>query len=216
VKKSLEIRFWVVAILFAATTVLLYARSDREKTRSSESLDQVPRIISGRNGSDLRIDPTILEVLGPGQYLSRIYPDPQGSPPIDLFIGYFPSQRTGNSIHSPKNCLPGSGWEFVSSNYTSILATDGKRYNVGEYVIAHGAAKDFVVYWYHAHGRSVADEYRARIYMVADAIRLNRTDGSLIRVITPISPTEEVASARVRATAFVAELAPQLHRYIPD
>ena len=214
--KSSDIRFWVVAILFAATTVLLYARSDRDNNRSSEPLDQVPRIISVRNGYDLRIDSATLEVFGPGRYLSRLYADPQGSPPIDLFIGYFPSQRTGNSIHSPKNCLPGSGWEFISSNYTSVLATDGKRYNVGEYVIAHGGTKDFVIYWYHAHGRSVADEYRARIYMVADAIRLNRTDGRLIRVITPISPTEEVASARVRATAFVAELAPQLHRYIPD
>jgi EpsI family protein len=96
------------------------------------------------------------------------------------------------------------------------LATDGKLYNVGEYVLVHGAAKDFVVYWYHAHGRSVADEYRARLYMVADAIRFNRTDGSLIRVITPIGPNEEEASARARSTAFVAELAPQLHRYIPD
>jgi EpsI family protein len=216
VKKSLEIRFWVVALLFAATTVLLYARSDRDSNRNSESLNQVPRVISGRNAHDQKIDPAVLEVLGPGQYLSRLYADPQGSPPIDLFISYLPSQRTGNSIHSPKNCLPGSGWSFISSDYSSVLATDGKRYNVGEYVIAHGAAKDFVVYWYHAHGRSVAGEYRARMYMVADAIRSNRTDGGFIRVITPIGSTEEIASARARATAFVAELAPQLHRFIPD
>jgi EpsI family protein len=216
VNKPFDIRFWAVAILLAATTVLLYARPDRDNNPNSESLDRVPKIISGRNGYDLKMDPQILEILGPGQYLSRVYPDPQGSPPIDLFISYLPSQRTGNSIHSPKNCLPGSGWSFLSSNYTSILANDGKRYNVGEYVIAHGAAKDFVLYWYHAHGRSVANEYRARLYMVTDAIRLNRTDGSLIRVLTPIGPTEEIASARARATTFVRELAPQLHRYIPD
>jgi EpsI family protein len=216
VNKSFDIRFWLVAILFVVTAALLHARSDRDNAPSNESLDQVPRIIFGRNGHDLRIDPDVLEVLGPGQYLERVYPDPQGSPPIDLFIGYFPSQRTGNLIHTPKHCLPAAGWSFSSSNYTSVLATDGKRYNVGEYVIVRGAARDFVIYWYHAHGRSVADEYRARFYMVADAIRSNRTDGGLIRVITPIGPNEEVASARARATAFVAELAPQLHRYIPD
>lgn len=97
-----------------------------------------------------------------------------------------------------------------------MVAADGKRYNVGEYVIANGETRDFVIYWYHAHGRSVAGEYRARLYMIADAIRLKRTDGGLVRVITPIGPTEEIASARSRAMAFAAELAPQLHRFIPD
>jgi EpsI family protein len=87
---------------------------------------------------------------------------------------------------------------------------------VGEYIIANGDARQFVIYWYQAHGRSVASEYMAKIYMVADAIRLNRTDGALVRVITPIASSEDTAAARKRAEAFTMQLAPLLPRFIPD
>jgi EpsI family protein len=87
---------------------------------------------------------------------------------------------------------------------------------VGEYIISSGATKQFVIYWYQAHGRSVADEYMAKIYMVVDAIRMNRTDGALVRVITPISPGEDVSAAKNRAERFTMQLAPLLPRFIPD
>jgi EpsI family protein len=87
---------------------------------------------------------------------------------------------------------------------------------VGEYVIADGERRQFVIYWYEAHGRSVADEYRAKIYMVADAIRFNRTDGALVRVITPIGAGEDTASARKRGEGFTMHVAPMLPRFIPD
>jgi EpsI family protein len=87
---------------------------------------------------------------------------------------------------------------------------------VGEYVIASSGQKQFVVYWYQAHGRSVANEYMAKIYMATDAIRMNRTDGALIRVITPVAPGEEVAGAQRRAEQFAARLTPLLPRFIPD
>ena len=87
---------------------------------------------------------------------------------------------------------------------------------MGEYIIANGAAKQFVIYWYQAHGRSVADEYMAKIYMVIDAIRTNRTDGALVRVITPISSSEDISAAKNRAEKFTMQLAPLLPRFIPD
>jgi EpsI family protein len=90
------------------------------------------------------------------------------------------------------------------------------QHRVGEYIIANGDAKQFVIYWYQAHGRSVANEYMAKIYMVADAIRLNRTDGALVRVITPIASSEDVSAARNRAERFTVQLAPLLPRFIPD
>jgi len=87
---------------------------------------------------------------------------------------------------------------------------------VGEYVISNGENRQFVIYWYQAHGRSVANEYMAKIYMVTDAIRLNRTDGSLVRVITAIDAQGGVSAARARAEAFTAQIAPLLPRFIPD
>jgi EpsI family protein len=87
---------------------------------------------------------------------------------------------------------------------------------LGEYIISNGAARQFVIYWYQAHGRSIANEYTAKFYLIADAMRLNRTDGALVRVITPIVPNEEVSAARKRAEEFTMRLAPLLPRFIPD
>ncbi|MGD0547807.1 MAG: exosortase C-terminal domain/associated protein EpsI, partial [Terracidiphilus sp.] len=136
--------------------------------------------------------------------------------PINLFIGYFPTQRTGQTIHSPKHCMPGAGWVFESSHTTDLTDAAGKTHRVGEYIIANGEARQFVIYWYEAHGRSVANEYMAKMYLVADAMRLSRTDGALVRVITPIAPDEETAAARKRAEGFTVQLAPLLPRFIPD
>jgi EpsI family protein len=135
---------------------------------------------------------------------------------ISLFIGYFASQRTGQTMHSPQNCLPGAGWTFDSKQYSEIQDVNGKNYNVGEYVISDGNSKQFVIYWYQAHGRSIPNEYVAKGYMVADAIRMNRTDGALVRVITQIRPSESLESARARAVQFTQMMAPDLPRFIPN
>ncbi len=177
----------------------------------------MPVQIAQWSGRDLPIDDAVLTVLGKGDFLNRVYTDGvPGSPSVGLFIGYFPTQRTGQAIHSPQHCLPGAGWIFESSRYTSMTAADGKPYQVGEYVITNGESKQFVLYWYQAHGRSIANEYVSKAYMIADAIRLNRTDGALVRVITPVFPNESVDDARRRALGFTEQMATQLPRFIPS
>lgn len=203
-------------MLLAATALLLHAHSNTEVIPVSEPLWQLPHTISGWTGTDVRIGQEELDVLGHGDFLSRIYSLSGGAEPIGLFIGYFPSQRTGETIHSPKNCLPGAGWAFDSSRYINLKDADGRSHQVGEYVIAKDGVKQFAIYWYQAHGRSVANEYMARIYLVADAMRTNRTDGALVRVITPIGGTESLAGARARVEAFTAQLFPMLSRFIPN
>jgi EpsI family protein len=210
-------RFWTVVLLLIATLLLLHARGDIDKVPASEPLPQLPHEIAGWTGSgDIPIDQETLDVLGAGDFLSRVYTQGPGVPSVGLFIAYFPSQRTGVTIHSPKHCLPGAGWVFESSQYVDLNDTNGKPHRVGEYIISNGDEREFVIYWYQAHGRSVANEYLAKIYMVTDAMRLNRTDGGLVRVITPIDSTGGTPAARARAEAFTAQLAPLLPRFIPD
>jgi EpsI family protein len=209
-------RFWTIVALLAGTALLLYARGNADLIPVSEPLSQVPRTIAGWWGSDLQIDQETLDVLGAGDFLSRVYIHGGGERPIGLFIGYFPTQRTGVTIHSPKNCLPGSGWAFESSQYVNLNDANGKAHRVGEYIIADGENRQFVIYWYQAHGRSIANEYLAKIYLVTDAIRLNRTDGALVRVTTPIDANEGMSAARARAEAFTAQLFPMLPRFIPN
>ena len=207
-------RFWVVAILLAATALLLYKRESYELIPNSEPLSQVPREIDSRTATDVPIDQETLDVLGAGDFMSRLYVG--DGPPVGLFIGYFPSQRTGVTIHSPKHCLPGAGWAFESSQYVDLKDVDGKSHRVGEYIISNGESRQFVIYWYQAHGRSVANEYMAKVYMVTDAMPMNRTDGALVRVITPIDSRDGVAAAKARAEEFTAQLAPMLPRFIPN
>lgn len=221
-------RYWTILILLVLTAVLLNTRGDADHVPSSQPLASLPEHISGWTGQDFTIGDDILSVLGKGDFLSRVYTYTRGADatrtsdkilsesPVGLFIGYFPTQRTGQSIHSPQNCLPGAGWTFDSSKYVYITADNGKSYHVGEYVISDGTTRQFVIYWYQAHGRSVANEYLAKYYLIADAIRLNRTDGALVRVTTVVPPGETIDQARARALVFTSKLAPMLPRFIPD
>jgi EpsI family protein len=211
-----SLRFLTAVVLLAGTAILLHTRPGTDRNPPSEPLSQLPIAIGGWTGSDRPIDQDTRDVLGAGDFLSRIYAQDEQKPPIGLFIGYFPTQRTGQTIHSPKHCLPGAGWVFESSKTVDLLDENGKPHRVGEYVITNGEARQFVIYWYQAHGRSVANEYMAKIYMAADAIRMNRTDGALVRVITPITSSESTPAAKKRAEEFTAQLAPLLPRFIPD
>ena len=219
-------RYWTVVFLLVVTAILLHTRGDRDNVPPSEPLSQMPETIGVWTAKDLPMQDDVLAILGKGDFLNRIYtpapvsttasPTPGSSAPISLFIGYFASQRTGQSIHSPQNCLPGAGWTFESKRYTHLTAADGKVYLVGEYLISNGANRQFVLYWYQAHGRSIANEYSAKIHMIADAIRLNRTDGAIVRVITPVFQTENVDDARQRVVQFTSQMAPFLPRFIPN
>lgn len=208
-------RFWTVALLLAGAVAILYARPSRDRIPAREPLNQLPATIDGWASTDLGIDQETRDVLGDGDFLSRNYIREGQPAPIDLFIAYFPSQRTGSTIHSPKHCLPGAGWTFDSSRYVDLVDNAGKAHHVGEYIISNGQIKQFVIYWYEAHGRSEAREYWAKVYLVTDAMRMNRTDGALVRVITPILSDGGEAQAKDRAEGFARQLAPVLPRFIP-
>ena len=172
------------------------------------------------------ISPEALEILGKGDFLNRVYStEPLGpgsvhagasSIPVQLFIAYFPTQRSGQSIHSPQNCLPGSGWTFTSSGVTTFADRTGKTYRVGDYIISNGREKQEVLYWYQSHGRSIANDYAAKLAMLTDAIRYGRTDAALVRVITSIAPNEDPAAAHQRVLNFAESVTPLLQAYVPN
>jgi EpsI family protein len=214
-------RFWVVLLLLLAAFTTLHLRASVDRVPPSEPLNLVPQTMSSWTSQDVPISQETLDVLGDGRFLNRIYTNstPAGrqlEPPVSLFIGYFPTQRTGQSIHSPQNCLPGAGWTFVSSSKIYLQSPELKNYPVGEYVIANGNARQVVLYWYLAQGRSIANDYVAKAYMMADAIRYNRTDGALVRLVTPLDSNESLASAQARVIKFADGLVPMLPRFIPN
>ena len=216
-----SLKFWVVFLLLAGCFMTLKLRGDVDYVPPTPPLTLMPQSIDGLTSQDVPLSSDTLTILGDGRFLNRIYANRglDGQPlstPVSLFIGYFPTQRSGQSIHSPQNCLPGAGWAFLSSKVIDLSSVNGRPYPVGEYLIGNAGVRQVVLYWYLAHGRSIANDYKAKAYMMLDAIRSNRTDGALVRVVTPVGPNEPLQSAQQRAIHFANHLTPLLPRFIPN
>ena len=211
---SAILRFAAPALLLLGAALFLQARSRPEAQPQRLPLAEFPRQLGGWDSKEVGVSQEIRDILGPGDFLSRIYFRPT-QPYIDFFVAYFPSQRTGNTIHSPKNCLPGSGWMPTEASYLQIRSPNGAMVTANRYIIANGLDKQMVIYWYQAHGHAVASEYWAKYFLVKDAIVMNRTDGSLVRVITPILSNETSDVAQARAVAFAQSALANLDRFIP-
>jgi EpsI family protein len=206
-------RFFPVVLLLAACGALLQARSQNEFVPPHKDLASFPKGIEEWHGTDVAIDQASLDVLGPGDFLMRDYRRAPYKAPVNLYVAYFASQRAGDTIHSPQNCLPGAGWTVVESSRISLPTRDGAGTFINRFVVSKGLSRDLVFYWYQSHGRVTPSEYWAKIYLVTDAMRMNRTDGALVRIITPIVNDE--ASAQTLAMGFTQQLVPLLDSYIP-
>ena len=212
-----QIHLWTLVLLLFATFCLLKVRGETDRVPPSQPLAQLPVQLGSWAGKDISISQEALDVLGKGVFLNRMYlsNEDKGSAPVSLFIGYFPTQRSGQSIHSPQNCLPGDGWTFDKSG-TTELQQGNERYRVGEYLISNGVASQEVLYWYRSHGDNIANDYAAKFQMMKDSILYGRTDAALIRVITPVGREESVEAAHNRAVAFTRRLLPLLPAFIPN
>jgi EpsI family protein len=208
-------RFTVTLVLLAGTAVFLQGRKRIEALPSREPLASFPYQLGAWTGTDVSIPPDAREVLGNGDFLLRIYQNASVEPDVDLFVAYIPSQREGDTLHSPKNCLPGAGWSPVESSQLSISLPGQPAFPVNRYVIAKGDDRQLVFYWYWAHGRAVASEYWAKYYLIADSIRLNRSDGALVRVATPLLDGDDPQKAEQRLLEFTGSVVPLLDPYVP-
>jgi EpsI family protein len=212
--KNTTARFALAAILIATTALFLHAHNRQEILPPRLPLASFPAQIGSLNSSDIPIDKDQLEVLGKGEFLHRAYDDGE-RPFIDLFIAFYPSQRTGETPHSPQNCLPGSGWAPRENTRIHLQMPGHLPFPVNRYIIAKGDSRELVLYWFWAHNRGVASEYWNKFYLVSDSIKMNRSDGSLIRIISPVQPGETTAAAQQRITPFVNQVLPLLNDYIP-
>ena len=208
-------QFIPVLMVLALPSLVLVRRGGKEILPRHQDLNAFPAQISGMQAQDLPFSQDELRVLGPGEFLLRNYRSPGGQAPINLYIAFFPSQRTGDTIHSPKNCLPGDGWMPLESQRIPLRNPDSSEISVERYLVGRGADRDVVLYWYQAHGRVTPSEYWAKIFLVTDAIRMNRTDGALVRVVVPVEPGANPAIAEKRGVDFAEAILPMLGSYIP-
>jgi EpsI family protein len=208
-------RFVVAVLLLAGATAVLEARRGAEIIPARPPLASFPANFDGWKSSEIALTQDVRDVLGQGDFLLRDYRNSAGTQNVFLFIAYFPSQRAGDTIHSPKNCLPGAGWEPVRAERVTINVAGHKPFQANRYLIAKGDERQLVLYWYWAHDRAVASEYAAKFYLVTDSIRMRRTDGSLVRLSTPLRPNESVEAAEQNLVAWAGKIVPVLNTYVP-
>jgi EpsI family protein len=208
-------RFSLLALLLVATLGLLRARDREEVLPPHTSLRGFPLSLGDWHGKDLQMSTEVLETLGPGDFLLRDYFSASQRRTANLFIAFFPSQRKGDTIHSPKNCLPGSGWIPVESTRIWIDGQDGHKMEVNRFLVEKGSDRAVVLYWYQAHGHVTASEYKAKYRLVADAIKMNRSDGALVRISTPLVNGESIPEAETRSIRLAQLAVPMLDSYIP-
>jgi EpsI family protein len=207
-----SVRLWIAAIILLAASASLRGLSRGEQTLAREPLQNLPHQFASWSGEDRPLQPQIVEAVNVTDYTNRLYRGASADPVL-LYIGYYGSQRTGTTIHSPKNCLPGAGWEPIGARYTPIVV-DGRSIAINEYIVQRDQDRQMVFYWYQGRGRVISSEYWGKFWMVADAISRNRTDGALVRVMTPVTGSEQ--EARERLLVFTQALVPHLDRFIPN
>ena len=216
-KSSAALRFALAVVLIALAAVLLQARGRSEIIPNRVPLSSFPAQLGKWDVStEIQLDKDTLAILGAGDFMERVYQSPSEKlPPVDLFLAYFPSQRAGDTIHSPQHCLPGSGWNPEQNDRITLVLPGHGPFPANRYVIAKADARKLVLYWYWAHDRGVASEYWAKYYLVKDSIRLNRSDGALVRIATDMLPGETPDAAQQRVLPFASAISPLLNDYIP-
>ncbi|HEX6820864.1 MAG TPA: EpsI family protein [Candidatus Sulfotelmatobacter sp.] len=214
--KNMTARFVAAGLLIASTAIFMQAHNRQEVFPRRQDLQAFPVTLGPWLGTDTPIDKDALEVLGKGEFLLRVYQNQeQAQPVVDLFIAYYRSQRTGETPHSPQHCLPGSGWAPIENTRIKLSMPGHEPFPVNRYVISKQDARQIVLYWFWAHNRGVASEYWNKYYLVADSIKMNRSDGALIRITSPIQPGETADAAQQRISPFVNSILPLLDDYIP-
>jgi EpsI family protein len=208
-------RAGVLAAVIVAVGVYGSRVAGSERPVAREPLAALPIEVGAWHAAgDMPIDDESLGVLGVDDYLNRLYERPSVAP-VSLYIGYYASQRQGDTIHSPQNCLPGAGWQAVESGRATLDA-GGRSLVVNRYMVQKGLNRQVVLYWYQGRGRVIANEYANKLWLMVDAARLHRTNGSLVRVVAPVAAsTGGVQGADASAADFARSLVPSLSSYLP-
>jgi exosortase D (VPLPA-CTERM-specific) len=208
---------FILAAAVLAITVVVHSVVDfREKHPSSRPFNQFPVVVGGWEGKRQVIDQQLLDALQCSDYTNINYSKIDGRP-VNIYVAYYESQRKGRSIHSPETCLPGSGWYFKQAG-TVTIPLSGKTSSsltVMRALMEKGDTRNLVYFWFNQRGRILTNAYEMKFYNLYDALIKKRTDGALVRIITPIASSEKIDDADKRLHLFLKDIIPTLDEFIP-
>jgi len=210
---------WAALIVVVLGTGYSTAQvQDREEfIPETDSLSTFPLRVKDWRGQEQAIEQVFLDQLKLTDYLMARYMRSEDSSDIEFYIAYYESQRKGSSVHSPRACLPGGGWEI--QNFDQYKVPDAMQdiggLRVNRAVISMGESRQLVYYWFQQRDRIVTNEYMVKWYIFWDALTRNRTDGALVRLVTSVPEGADLAAADSRLQEFIREMDPTLAYYLP-
>jgi EpsI family protein len=212
---TIRLRDWGPALVMAAGILLVQTSATQRALPLRRPLaDAVPDTIEGYAGADLEISDSEATVAGVTTYLARTYRSGTAAVPFfTLYVGYYDSQTQGHTIHSPRNCLPGAGWEALQFERQTVQTPAGSL-RVARYLVQRAEERALVLYWYQGRGRVEADEYAVKYELLRDAALRGRTEEALVRVMVPIEGS--ATSSLDLANAVTRVVVPALFESLPE
>lgn len=204
--------YWISVGVLALATPLPTYLARQQATPLRRPLSALSYVIDGWQGRDSYLSDNVRAVLGTEDILAREYVGPGGRP-VGLYVSFFSRQQRGEISHSPKNCLPGAGWQPASSRSVAYPLPGAGGAHINEVIYEREGRRQLVYYWFRERQRILASEYSVKWYLVWDALSRGRTDGALVRISTPVDDSEE--SARAACFDFMQSTLPQLNEIFP-
>lgn len=213
-KGSMRFALLIIVLLLGGVVVNAWQYLGERPVQRKE-LKDFPRGIGvwEQRGADQQFDQQTVSILGASDYLMRDYQG-IGGITANFYVGYYASQRTGATYHSPQNCLPGSGWVMSDPGKVTIAPAGQSPFEANRYMVQNGSNKQLLVYWYQGRGRKTASEYWGKIYTVIDSVKLRRSDAAMVRVMVPVGASE--ALALEAATSLSESAASALPEFVPN
>ncbi|WP_411816147.1 VPLPA-CTERM-specific exosortase XrtD [Hyphococcus sp. DH-69] len=203
-----------IAIILAAGAYVHFGTSNILKVPERASLAGLPYEFEGWSSEVQKVDNETLEVLGADDYIITNMVSPEDEH-FNLYVAYLNMQRHGHSWHSPRQCIPGGGWQITQHDVVPVEMPDGQRFHYNRIIIENRGVRQLVYYWYDQRGRKIANEFVMKFLLIFDAVKLRRTDGAMIRIMTPIGRQEIISDADERLMGYMKELNPKLPAYVP-
>lgn len=216
-------RLFAPAALLLSGCLLTASARRQERVNLEQPLRSMPLALAGFSGMEREIGEQERKVAGMSDYVFRVFGEDSANV-FSVYVGYYESQTTGKTIHSPRNCLPGAGWQTVESGKRS-LDVHGQPVTVNRYILANGPTQAIVYYWYQGRGRVASSEYQVKWDLLRDAATRGRTEEALVRIMVPIASSrgfsaaewqERQAKADLLATRIASELVPRVERVLPS
>lgn len=217
--KGLGKHFYIAVAVLLVGAFFVYRAPHGKSMLLQQDLFRFEDQIGGWTGEEPRtLDPEVLEVLRADAYVDRIYRNDAGDW-ISLYAGYFEDQKTGETIHSPKNCMPGAGWNFLHSEEVAFTIESQYppiQFKALKAILVNKEERLLSYYWYQSRGRFLASEYWHKFYLIVDAMRYSRTDGALVRALAPLPEGTDIEKVDAQLKEFIILFTPILqYEYFP-